>query len=392
MNGGKAQLFDALMSGQGLQELVETAARVLGQPLALCDPCWIVRYKSRLPAVPEKFMQNIPRGQCLTDDFLEAYELVHCSDSRWIRLEVENLQCLVRPISANDGIPQAYLIIWGQNSHFSHEQQALIEIFCQIVLNGIPPAGHNLTLLPLREAILMDLIRGQDPVDFSSIQECSDKSGHEYFVCIIDVIPGQSLKAAKMLELVQKIDYQALIVHEGYPILLIDIDDSSMMSFQAVHDQLYAQLTKLGLKGGISYPFAHLEDFNLYYRQAKRATACRTDGQADVTLIAYLDVACYDLATACGKNHITAIQDLHPAIQTILQYDRQYGTYYFKTVAAFVESGGNLKACAQTLGVRWSTLNNRICRISDLFSLDLKNPIVISQIYFSTGFAMLCSN
>jgi len=392
MNSGKAQLFDALVSGQGLQELVETAARVLGQPMALCDPCWIVRMKSEAPAVPEKFMQSIPRGQCLSVSFLEAYELAHSMDSRWIRLEVAEYQCLVRPICSSDGFPQAYLIIWSQNSRLTREQQALIEIFSQIIQCGLPSAGQNLILLPLRETILMNLICGQEPVEFSGVQDNSDKSGHEYFVCVIDNAPEQVLKATKMLEIVQKIEYHALIVYEGYPVLLIECGDSSMSSFQSVRDQLNSQLTKLRLQGGISYPFAHLEDFNLYYRQAKRANSCRTKDLADTTLIAYLDIACYDLATACGNNRCMASQDLHPVIEAILQYDSQQGTSYFKTLAAFVESGGNLKACAQKLGVRWSTLNNRIGRICDLFSLDLKDPLILCQIYFSSSFAKLCSN
>jgi hypothetical protein len=380
MNGGKAQLFDALVSGQGLQELVETAARVLGQPLALCDPCWIVRYRSKLPAIPENVMQSGRRGQYLVGGFLEAYELACYQDSRWTRLEFADCQNLVRPICAADGIPLAYLIVFGQASRFGHEQLTFIEIFCQIVLSGLPPAGHNLTLLPLPETMLLNLMRGQEPVDYGSIQDYFDKSGHEYFVCVIDEIIGQSLKAVRMLKLVEEVNYQALIVHEGYPVLLVNCECAASLGSQLAH---------LGLTGGISYPFDHLDNFNLFYRQARRAAAYRVDPQSGSALTAYLDIACLDLAAALGTKHPAASRDLHPVIQAILQHDRAHGTQYFKTVAAFIESGGNLKACAQLLDVRWSTLNNRIGRMGDLFNINLKSHSILSQLYFSSAMAWL---
>jgi hypothetical protein len=63
-----------------------------------------------------------------------------------------------------------------------------------------------------------------------------------------------------------------------------------------------------------------------------------------------------------------------PSVDAVGAYDRSHGTEYGRTLLAYLESGQNVAAAAETLLLHPNTLRYRLRRVADLFELSLDEP------------------
>lgn len=76
-------------------------------------------------------------------------------------------------------------------------------------------------------------------------------------------------------------------------------------------------------------------------------------------------------------------------IESIVDYDREHGTGYFTTLAAYLLHKQNLSAVADKLYIHKNTVAYRIQRIEELFDLDIKDCRTITDLYLSTMYYLL---
>ena len=62
------------------------------------------------------------------------------------------------------------------------------------------------------------------------------------------------------------------------------------------------------------------------------------------------------------------------SLGALIDHDRQHGTPYLETLAAYLKEGCRSKACADTMGLHVTTLRYRLARISELFGIDVDRP------------------
>ena len=392
MNIGKALLYDALVSGRGLQSLLDAAAQVLGCPLALCDALWIVRGVSGQRSHLDDVLITNNRGlQHIAPEVISTYDSNDTSVTRSVWFDSSRKFCLIHKIGSQSEMPLAYLIQGSATDKPADEINDFTDSLCHILLSYLRQDGRrSLSLQSVQEIILNNLLDGEDSTELGSPQQAfSAAADCLYFTCVVDTLLGHTLKPCDLLELMNFIDYETMIVRQGRPVLLIRTDAVSLGAFEAARDRLAGQLSILRLRGGIGYPFEQVEDFNLHYLQALKAMEFGRAFSPEKALTAYIDMACLDLVSSSAEGGGFPMNALHPAVQEIIRYDADHGTSYFPTLSACVETSGNIKTCSTRLGVRWSTLNNRVSRIRELFGIDLKDNAVISQLYFSCGIEAL---
>jgi DNA-binding PucR family transcriptional regulator len=65
---------------------------------------------------------------------------------------------------------------------------------------------------------------------------------------------------------------------------------------------------------------------------------------------------------------------IHPAVLTLRDYDRRYGTSLVKTLRELINARYNMTAAAERLYVHRTTLIRRLEKMQDLAAIDFENP------------------
>jgi len=132
---------------------------------------------------------------------------------------------------------------------------------------------------------------------------------------------------------------------------------------------------------GLSGPFASRQNAKGCWKKARRA--CVRPGLSLYSSLRFslLNNACRDAVTSRGFQW----EDfLHKDLLRILDSDHKNATDYANSLHAYLSCGKNLKEAAVMLNLHRNTLNYRIDRIRELFSLDLDNRNLCFELLFST--------
>lgn len=70
-------------------------------------------------------------------------------------------------------------------------------------------------------------------------------------------------------------------------------------------------------------------------------------------------------------------------LEPIADYDRDRGTRLLPTLAAFLDSGGNLEAAASRLGAHRNTVRYRMRSIAALINRDIHDPSVSLELHLA---------
>ncbi len=236
MNGGKALLYDALVSGRGLQSLLDAAAQVLGCPLALCDALWIVRGMSGQHSYLGDVLSTNNRGlQHIAPKIISAYDSDETNIARPVWIDSSRKFCLIHKIGGRDEMPLAFLIQGSATDKQAVEVIDFTDSLCHILLSYLRQEGRRpLSLQSVQEIILNNLLDGEDSAELGSPQQAFGAAADcLYFTCVVDTLLGHTLKACDLLELMNFIDYETMIVRQGRPVLLVRTDAVSLEAFQA---------------------------------------------------------------------------------------------------------------------------------------------------------------
>lgn len=122
-------------------------------------------------------------------------------------------------------------------------------------------------------------------------------------------------------------------------------------------------------KAGISQRFEDVARLRQYYLEAERALKI---GQNSNSTWWYYPFASLILPYICEQSvqELEAHQLYHPAIRTLLQYDRKEGTELVKSVCVYMKHRYNVTQAAQALFIHRTTLLFRLQRIEILTGLN----------------------
>jgi len=128
---------------------------------------------------------------------------------------------------------------------------------------------------------------------------------------------------------------------------------------------LASTLEKLGLRGGLSWPFDDLMQLRYAFQQAEAALI-----RSKSALTSYKNVFAAHIPTIPTEEipHF-----VHPAIWRLRDYDRSHEGSLLGTLEAVLAGSEQLSEVAEQLFVHRSTLFYRINRIRELGQVDLSN-------------------
>lgn len=139
-------------------------------------------------------------------------------------------------------------------------------------------------------------------------------------------------------------------------------------------DTLLKMAEMLRLHLHCSYPFPGIQNGAGQYAQAR---TCLLQGKRH-----YYECALKDLTDLNGSPEYRLLA-IHPALQRILDYDRQKHTSFYHILKIYLRCERNRVLTAQELFMHKNTLVYRIGKISSLFSLDLDDAYEREYLLFS---------
>jgi sugar diacid utilization regulator len=167
-----------------------------------------------------------------------------------------------------------------------------------------------------------------------------------------------------------------------------DAAENSGRTVKNVHrnlEQVIAYIVReFNCKAGISDSFTDF--FDLRHGHIQAASALRLGQKRDPHVWVYHFA---DYKTEYMIDRITGELPgdclLHPAVLTLRDHDRRYGTSFVKTLRELVQARHNMTAAAERLYIHRTTLIRRLEKMQDLAPIDFENPREYFHLVVSLG-------
>lgn len=177
---------------------------------------------------------------------------------------------------------------------------------------------------------------------------------------------------------------------ERYLVAFIEREEEKR--FLLVVDDFKRVLGELAIEGyhmGISQTAQSIAEYSDCYEEAKKALSiAERGGEKKIMYAEQLGV--YRIIYGC-QNREELIAFSNRLLENVVVYDKKNGTDLLKTLAAFIESGGNLKETAEVLYIHYNTARYRYRMLCELTGKRLQhfNELwdlnLALKIYFAFG-------
>jgi DNA-binding PucR family transcriptional regulator len=126
-------------------------------------------------------------------------------------------------------------------------------------------------------------------------------------------------------------------------------------------------------KAGLSDPFANFLNQRHGYIQA--ASALRLGQKRDPhTWVYHFAKYKTEYITERITGELPGDCLIHPAVLTLREHDRRYGTSFVKTLRELINARHNMTEAAEKLYIHRTTLIRRLEKMQDLAAIDFENP------------------
>lgn len=231
------------------------------------------------------------------------------------------------------------------------------------------------------EALLQSLI-SNEKVDYipiiNGLSDISWLQTHRY-CCVCVQIGSLDYRAhtVKLLcnQLEELLPGSSAFEFSGNIVVLVNLDLHGGSATDMVGQMVYF-LRDNFLKAGVSDEFTGFIDMFYYHRQALIALDFVCRQQSYRWTARFSDVALPYMAEQCMRElplHVVCSR----GVLQMQRYDEEHGTFFYKTLACYIETRFNALQTAKKLFIHRSTFLYRMDRIKELFKIDLENDDIL---------------
>ncbi len=391
----KWNLIEASLSEQDFDTLVDQASQFLNCPIVIINnTSRIVSHSHSLEAPDSTWSNAVHRGY-ITLEFTATL-------NNWDQLKDKNA-----PYERMTALPTntqrrrrfykltlhhqflGYLNVTETDHNFDTQDEADFHFVAQLIAKELylqykqPSTGTETK----NEEILLELIQGKfydrgyflDRVSLSSLS-----LNESYRALCIDLEHFSSYNADEDSFKNQLLSFfpKGVIAVDQQVLTVLIRDRHFSQSDDSTISRFDRYLKKKGLTCGISDQIRDLFDFTRYKSQAIKACKyCNYLLDHSHNYIFYDEVKIYDILKQIPENEL--IYYCNQSIYSLYQYDCANGTEYLDTLAVYLQSNHSVKATAGYLHLHRNTINYRIAKMRELFSLDLDDPNTANQLLLS---------
>lgn len=389
----QSKLTEVLLSGMGLQQIVDTGSELLGNPILVIDISFkVVAYSRTIQSDDIPWQKMTESGYCsyemidvMIDDryehryskfpvYVKAQAIYpYNSQLSGIRIRgktvghVSLIECK-RPIKETDALLQKFLcdVIaceMQKDSFTSQSKGVMYENFIADLLDG---KIKNRRVIEERMKLL-DFLR-QDIFYILTARlrpEIAVNKPLLYFRDVLETIISDS----------------KCLIYKNDIVALISKSKENGLN-KAELGEVIGFLKKHRMVGGLSNCFENVAEAKTFYQQSCKAIELGLRLDSEKTLFQYEHYFVYNLFEIAEKQEDLK-NFLSPLLFRLMNYDLQNNTDYMGSLYAYLASGNNLTKAAQVFDIHRNTMNYRIKRIEEIMNVNLNDPNVSFILNFS---------
>lgn len=382
-----------------LQELCETGAEMLGNPICIHDDWFIMIAMSReLPKVmpPDYIMASskkfVPRA--IVEDFkydTDYLETFSYRNAQFWQSTPGAPSCLY--VNLWDGeVYQGRLLAVEHHRAFRKADYMMVEFLTQraALLLQRQRLGEGRSYRSMDD-VMFDLLNGSktDPADENHLMQMLSWDKDDKLTCIR--IQSQQSSPTLVMEHILHSDLfrtfpDSYIMFEGHRQCVILNLSKCPTTLPRLRHALSPLCRDYCLYAGISSPVLGIRELPLAYHQADVALSQAFRLRSERWVIPFsdcaLDYILGVLQTPLQPQHIVA-----PELRLLVEHDREKGTQYFETLRVYLLQERDIPRTSEALIIHRTTLLYRLKKIRALTELDLDDPA--QRLYLTLSLWML---
>lgn len=383
------KLYDGFCVNKGLQYMIDQTGKLFGRPLILFDTSQKVLAASydaepvfHISSADEKNRSISEK----TVSWIHSNLITGTYANRSSNLLTEHPQGTLCTTIKIDAIEIAELAVFEASIPFQEFDFLLIDkmgplLSAQLQRNMLLNLDHN----QIPNSILADLLEGK-PINDTILNNrdrylkwAKTESFYIAVICDSQRESFESIKSAAFQALKRYIPLEQVIIYESGIVAFFD---------QILYDALFDKqngtflrfLEENDLYAGISQRYSALMDSKKQYKNAvtaleiglTRKICCSFFNECTLYILSKLISSQYDLMDFC-----------HPAVRTLLKYDKEHGTEYLDTLKQYIYYASAPSEAARILNIHKNTLFYRIGKIKELTGITLDFGDEICKLFLS---------
>lgn len=391
-------LLNALINGKGIQNILDTASIIFGNPIFLGNLSFRIHFSSGIKpednSHDKALMNSIQKGYQPYNDL----KTLNILDSDMKRLSTSDIlgrmskstvpifisfkdtrRMMFRIMVAEQFI--AYICLTEINRHITIYDEELFALLAEVIAKEIPISAPRLFGSDdYIESVMLDLIKGDirrhdqliermpttgwllnsnfHIVFIVNQKEFDKKNPHDNYSSLV-------LVKRKLYERNQMI---SVVYFDENLVILTGAKNTDQLS--NIIEKLEALFIDNDLYGGASSVFPNLLDLGNCYEQAKTARRLGIRLKDNACLCRFEEMYFYDMLDTLS-HHTDISKYCVSGLSDLLEFDRQNDSQLNKTLYTFLMCGKNIREAARRLYVHRNTVSYRLEKISDLTGMDL---------------------
>ncbi len=383
MTKRKFQLYDALLSGKGLQHIVTTARKVFGNPIIMGDNGLKILAYSHEGIIHDKTWNMFVSGGSYEDVIQSSEsgipEMVEKNNYPfYLKADFHEHRWIVRKIEVGGkNIGTAHVLEY--ETAFDDSDLELFQLFCDIVsLELQRDPFYTKSRGIYYEYFIGNILNGKiiDPMVIQErIKMLGLKLDPHLFILTFQPRPDSVLRfpIEVLRNHLEDILWGAkCLVYNDSVVALLSRKNEHEFSLHENH-KLISFLSENNMLLGISRSFSDVSEIRKFFLQSTKAIELGLRLSPRDTFFWYEDYNFYQLFEAASKAE--EIDDFcKPVLWKIREYDQIHNTSHLDELEAYISADNDRLKSAQILHVHRNTMDYRINKINELFEIDVDDP------------------
>lgn len=383
----KLNLFDALLHGTSLGDLLEIGTKYLGYPIiALDNSTTLLAITKR--NVLERFSDDDSLYDLVTNGYCAYEYLVKYKIPETIELTLQrgtfildthfavNMRRILAPIMV-DNVMDGYLATFEIDRPFSEDDVTAMDLLAKACGMVIKNSGTYMSSkYSLSKSVLKSYLTGRisDSDAFLELYKSFMGKDYAYYhvLCVRSVgnDDDDQVGLISLLDPLEKLLPTGLVFYvDSNIVVLIGADQKNNPETEAVIERF---LEANNLQGGLSEWFSDIAKARKNYLQASGLAAVDPAQCKMKHLITY-NRHYLQYCFSQMESAIDLRQLISPEIHALIKYDEKNGMDFFKTLCGYMDHNMNIVDTAEAMFIHRNTLRYRIKKISAIMEMDIED-------------------
>ncbi len=399
LQSDKQILLEALNSGMGLQNLIDTAFTMLRSPIIVVDSAFkILAMSSAVIDARPDLEQQRQLGHMMDDNLKSLKQNQIYEKTRQIKYPYYSIEPVTKYGWLNVliyvyGIEAAEMGVMENDHEFTHYDYDLTHFLSKLISLELQKDDfykNNHALM--HSALLADLLGGRlrDTTANSRARQMGwTLSSRMFVLSIFDRNYGVSDHKAQVIcdqiHRIYKNSRWVILESRIVFLLILSVNEADTTD---EWDPLRDYLTANKLTASISDCFSDLFDIRWKYAQCEAAYHLGTQLNPGAELYHYKNYQVHHIGSIALKDHPASIL-FHPGVIAMDKYDRENGTEFTVTLKEYFREVNDPGSAARNLFIHKNTLFYRINKAKELFGLNLNDGYERLRMYMTMVFMEL---